>query len=99
MIKRPHFILAGAVLVLAGCGTDGTAPTAGSHSTREFAAATETQARKIYANGQASSMDEARAKAAADVNTQWAAERRNADRNASQAQMSRDLESMGYSSK
>lgn len=99
MRTSPLILLAGLSLLLAGCGTDRKSPSVGQHSTREFGAATEARGRQILANGQASSTDEARAQAGADVNTQWAAERRNADRNASRAKMTKDLENMGYSSK
>ena len=85
--------------LLAGCRTTDKVGSTGGHSTREFAAAEDYQARQIHENGQAASMADARAQAAAQVNTQWVAEQRNAEKNASQAKMAKDLEEMGYASK
>jgi hypothetical protein len=85
--------------LLAGCRTTDRVGSTDGHSTREFAAAEDYQARQIHENGQAANRDDARNQAAADVNTQWVAEQRNAEKNASQAKMAKDLEEMGYASK
>lgn len=81
---------------LAGCNTASKDSVGPAYSARDLAVATEERAQQIYKNGQAANMDEARSKAYADVNADWVRKQRKAQRNASEAQMTKELTRMGY---
>lgn len=84
----------GIAVGLAGAGCShyqDTDSSAGVRSAREFAEATESEARRIYKNGQASSLSEARMKAAQCVNTNWATESRRIEKKRAQEKFTKEL--------
>lgn len=75
-----------------GCATyDDTASTEGVLSARDFSEQSEAEAQRIYRNGQAKNMSEARLKAAGQVNSNWAAESRRVEKKRAQAKFSKEL--------
>jgi len=82
--------------LLTGCNTTSNDSAGSAYSARDLAVATEERAQQIYKNGQAANMDEARSKAYADVSAGWVRAHRKAQRNASEAQMTKELTRMGY---
>gem|GEM_PF-5792061 len=60
-------------------------------SEREYAENREARAQNLYRTGQASSLSEARLQAAGEMNNEWAAAARAAERNAKQEKFEKDL--------
>ncbi len=82
----------GIVIGAVGCSHyQDTGSDAGVRSAREFSEATESEARRIYRNGQASSMNEARMKASQRVNTNWATESRRIEKKRAQQKFNQEL--------
>lgn len=80
------------VLASAGCSHyQDTDSSAGVRSAREFAQETESEARRIYRNGQAKDMSEARMKASARVNNNWATESRRIEKKRANEKFAKEL--------
>jgi hypothetical protein len=82
--------------IVSGCGhvNETESGNASAYSARESAVQTEDLARKLYDNGQASSMNEARSKASAQVNANWATESRRVEKKRAQEKFTKELDKM-----
>lgn len=89
-------VVATVALLVSGCGHVDETASANSmaYSARDMAAQSEDLARKYYENGQATSMNEARTKASAQVNTNWAAESRRVEKKRAQEKFTKELTKM-----
>ena len=79
--------------LLASCRSNPASPTASSdlRSEREYAVQSEARAQDLYKTGQASSIEAARAQAAAEANQQWYAAAKAKERRADQEKFEEDF--------
>jgi len=90
-------IVIGLIVVASGCqNVRSTQDSPPIRSEREYAQNSEARAQSLYRSGEASSIPEARVRAAAEANREWAAAATAAERTSKQGQFEKQLsESQG----
>jgi hypothetical protein len=99
-LMKTYIAIVAAVLTVTGCGTP--QPSSGNpalKSEREYAESSEARAQNLYRTGQASSISEARARAAGDAHNEWAAAAKATQRKQRQEKFEKDLSEMDHNEK
>lgn len=92
---KTFIIIAAVALTVAGCRSPkSSSENPALRSERQYAENSEARAQDLYRTGQASSISAARAQAAGEANTEWAAAAKAAERKQKQEKFEKDLSKM-----